>query len=295
MISCLGTAFAQKEIAIGAIYPLTGPAAPAGLDAKNGVELAVEIINGKYDLNLPLAKTAGLPAFGGLKVKYVFADHQGNPEKALSEAERLIDQEHVVALQGAYHSSATATASQVAERRGIPFLSDVSSSPSLHQRGFKWFFRTSPHDDMFSENFFLFLKELEKKGIKVNTVGVAWENTLYGTDVSNADRRFAEKYGYKMVTNVPYTAQSAELSSEVQKIKMARPQVIFHGAYVSDAILFVKTYKEMNANFQMVFGHGSGFARFGFSERARQRRRGYLLLGGLVARSGHQKTDGTHC
>jgi branched-chain amino acid transport system substrate-binding protein len=260
VISCLGAATAaQKEIVIGAIYPLTGPAAPAGLDAKNGVELAIEIINGKYDLNLPLAKTAGLPNFGGLKVRYVFADHQGSPEKALSEAERLIDQEHVVALQGAYHSSATATASQVAERRGVPFLSDVSSSPSLHQRGFKWFFRTSPHDDLFSENFFLFLKELEKKGIKVNTVGVAWENTLYGTDVANADRRFAEKYGYKMVVNVPYTAQSAELSSEVQKIKMARPQVIFHGAYVSDAILFIKTYKEMNANFQMIFGHGSGF------------------------------------
>ena len=255
------TGWAQsKEVVIGAIYPLTGPAAPAGADVKNGTELAIEIINGTYNFNLPLAKASGLPAFGGAKVKYIFADHQGNPEKSLSEAERLINESKVVALQGTYHSSAAATASQVAERHAIPFLSDVSSSPSLHQRGFKWFFRTSPHDDIFSENFFIFLKELEKKRkIKVTKVGVAWENTLYGTDVGNADRRYAEKYGYIMVVNMPYTAQSAELTSEVQKIKMGKPEVIFHGAYVSDAILFIKTYKEMNVNFQMIFGHGSGF------------------------------------
>ena len=251
---------AHHEVVIGAIYPLTGPAAPAGADVKNGTELAIEIINGEYDFNLPLAKSSGLPAFGGEKVQYIFADHQGNPEKSLSEAERLITEKHVTALQGTYHSSCAATASQVAERRGVPFLSDVSSSPSLHTRGFKWFFRTSPHDLVFSENFFKFMKELEeKKGIKSEKVGVAWENTLYGTDVGKADRKYAKQYGYDMVVDLPYTARSAELTSEVQKIKMAKPQVIFHGAYVSDAILFVKTYREMNANFDMIFGHGSGF------------------------------------
>ena len=45
---------AEKEVVIGAIYPLSGGAAPAGADVKNGAELAVEIINGKYDLSLPL-------------------------------------------------------------------------------------------------------------------------------------------------------------------------------------------------------------------------------------------------
>ena len=50
--------FAQpsKVIKIGAVYPLTGNIASTGLDCKRGAELAVDIINGKYDLNLPLAK-----------------------------------------------------------------------------------------------------------------------------------------------------------------------------------------------------------------------------------------------
>ncbi len=254
-----------KEILIGAIYPLTGPTAPAGDDLKSGAELAIEIINGTYDFNLPLAKTTGLPNLGGAKVRYIFADHQGNPEKSLSEAERLITDSKVAALQGTYQSSAAATASQAAERNGIPILVDSCSSPTLHQRGLKWFFRTSPHDEIFSENFFIFLKELEKnRKIKITKVGVVWENTLYGTDVANADKRYAEKYQCTMVVNIPYTAQSAELTSEVQRIKMAKPQVIFHGAYVSDAILFIRGYKEMNVNFEMIFGHGGGFVDSAF-------------------------------
>ena len=50
-----------KEVVIGMLYPLTGPTAQAGVDSKAAAELAVEIVNGRYDLDLPLAKTQGLP------------------------------------------------------------------------------------------------------------------------------------------------------------------------------------------------------------------------------------------
>ena len=252
--------FAADDVIIGAIYPLTGPAAPAGADLRQAAELAIDIINGDYDLDLPLARGNGLPNLGGKKIKYIFTDHQGNPEKALSEAERLITNEKVVALQGTYHSSCTATASQVAERQRVPFLCDSSSSPTLHLRNLQWFFRTSPHDAQFSENFFKFLKELkEKKGINPEKVGIVWENTLYGTDVGKADRKLAEEFGYKVVVDYPYTARSAELTSEIQKIKMSKPDIIFHAAYVSDAILFIRGYKRMDVNIDMIFGHGAGF------------------------------------
>ena len=62
----------QKVVKIGAIYPLSGNLATTGLDCKRGVEMAVEIINGKYDLSLPLAKTEGLPNLGGAKIEVIF-------------------------------------------------------------------------------------------------------------------------------------------------------------------------------------------------------------------------------
>ena len=54
----------QKVIKIGAVYPLTGNIASTGLDNRRGVDLAVDIINGKYDLDLPLAKIGGVAQSG---------------------------------------------------------------------------------------------------------------------------------------------------------------------------------------------------------------------------------------
>src|SRR6266436_6131133 len=87
-----------KEVVIGVLYPTTGPTAQAGIDSKVAAELAVEIVNGKHDLDLPLARTEGLPNLGGAKARLVVVDHQGKPELGQSEAERLITQEKVVAL-----------------------------------------------------------------------------------------------------------------------------------------------------------------------------------------------------
>src|SRR5450755_4824871 len=138
-------ALAQEEIRIGVIYPLTGAAASTGLELKNALELAADLINnGTKGLNLPLTTTGGLPNLKGAKIKLIFGDHQGNPQTGATEAERLISQEKVVALVCCYFSNVTNTASQVAERNGIPFVNPESSSATLTQRGFKWFFRTTP-------------------------------------------------------------------------------------------------------------------------------------------------------
>ena len=61
----------QKVIKIGAVYPLTGNLASTGMDCKRGVDLAVEIINGKYDLDLPFAKRGGFPTWGCKNPNYL--------------------------------------------------------------------------------------------------------------------------------------------------------------------------------------------------------------------------------
>jgi branched-chain amino acid transport system substrate-binding protein len=117
----------QKVIKIGALYPLTGNLAATGADCKRGVDLAVEIINGKYDLNLPLANEEGIPNLDHAKIEVIYADTKGDPKNGLAEAERLITEEKVVALIGAYQSAVTKTASQAAERLKIPFVCSDSS------------------------------------------------------------------------------------------------------------------------------------------------------------------------
>jgi branched-chain amino acid transport system substrate-binding protein len=241
-------ASAENEIKIGVIYPLTGAAASTGAELKNALELAADIINNGAK-NLPnhlFHEGGGLPNLKGAKIKLVFADHQGSPQVGATEAERLINQEKVVALVGAYFSNVTATASQVAERNKIPFLNPESSSATLTQRNFRWFFRTTPHDELFVQNFFEFFKDIEtKKGIKVKSVGLFNENTLWGNETAKLETRLAQEKGVSLVKAVTYPAKTTQLTSEVQLLKAASPQVVLQSSYLGDAILSMKSYKEL--------------------------------------------------
>jgi len=257
------------EVKIGVIYPMSGPTAQAGLDDKHAIELALDIINttNYKHLNLPLSKTAGLPNLGGAKVTVTIADHQGKPDLGLSESERLITQEKVASLLGCYHSSVTETASMVAERMKIPFLNPESSSPKLTRRGFKWFFRTSPHDETFSEAMFQCLFDLEKKrNIKFKTIAVIYEDTLYGSDSSRIEKGLAAKAGYQVVADIPYRRAATSLTSEVQKLKAANPDVLFPTSYASDAILLCKASKDLDYNPAVIMAQNAGHTDPSFVE-----------------------------
>ena len=238
----------QKVIKIGAVYPLSGNIASTGLDCKRGVDLAVDIINGKYgkDLNLPMAKSGGLPNLGGAKLEIVYADTKGDPKNGMSEAERLVTQEKVSAIIGAYQSSVTKTASQATERLKVPYVCSDSSSPTLTERNFKYFFRVSPHDAIFARDWFQFLKDLEKKtGKKVKTVALLYENTEFGSNVGKYAKKYAADFGYKVVADISYPANATDVTSEVGTLIKSKADVLMHASYITDAILFTKTFKEM--------------------------------------------------
>nr|WP_295768030.1 ABC transporter substrate-binding protein [Rhodoferax sp.] len=254
--------YAQQEVKIGVIYPLTGPGAAVGAELRNALELAADVINNGAPgiADLPFSAGKGLPGLKGAKIKLIFADHQANPQIGATEAERLITQEKVVAIVGAYNSAVTATASQVAERAGIPFLNPESSSASLTQRNFKWFFRTTPHDDLFVHNAFEFLKELEaKKGIKPKTVASLNENGLWGSETTKLQTKLAAEFGQNLVKQVSYAAKTTQLTSEVQTLKAANPNLLLQSSYTADAIMSIKTYKELGFLPDMILANNAGF------------------------------------
>ena len=235
-----------KVIKIGAIYPLSGNLATTGLDCKRGVEMAVEIINGKYDLSLPLSKEEGLPNLGGAKIEVIFGDSKGDPKNGMAEAERLVSQEKVVAVIGAYQSAVTKTASQATERLKIPFVNSDSTSPTLTERGFKYFFRPECTDTIFAKNQFEFIEDMKKKTkTKLESVGLLYENTEWGANVGKEEQKYAPEFKYKVVADIPYSQNATDVSSEAGKLIKAKPDVLLHASYITDAILYTKTFKEL--------------------------------------------------
>lgn len=250
-----------KEIVIGNTLGLSGPAAPTGLVTKNADELAVEIINNAYpDLDpLPLAKTEGLPNLGGAKVRVVWTDMKADPATAMAEAERMITEVKVDAMMCGMFSSCCATISEACERYGMPVLCSSQTSPKLHQRGFKWFFRSSPHDGTMAENQLQFLADLrDKKGFPIKTLALLHEDTLWGTDSADVQAELAPKYGFEVVENIAYPRDTADMSSEILRVKASNADVVLPTSYSADAIVMQKTIKELDYNPKGILAQDSG-------------------------------------
>ncbi|MBV8299911.1 MAG: ABC transporter substrate-binding protein [Candidatus Eremiobacteraeota bacterium] len=256
----------QPEIVIGAVLPLTGTLAQTGAGLRTAMVLAQDLVNGHVSYPLPAVGKSGLPHLNHARIRIEFADSQGKPDQARAAAEQLITQQHAVALIGTYASSTTATASQVAERYGIPFLNPDSTSPGLTSRGLKWFFRTTPHDGTFAENFVQFLSDLKKtkKDIGVKRVAIVGEDGLFGTGAGDAEDAAAKKGGYDVVTRVSYPATTTEVNAEVQKVKAAAPDVIMQASYLPDALLFMRGYKQQGVNVKAILAQDAGFIDPGF-------------------------------
>src|SRR6476660_8640292 len=74
--------FAQSQIKIGVIEPLSGPVAASGNYVRMGAEIARDWINAKGGVN-------------GRKVELVIEDNKSDPKEAASAAEKLIVRDKV--------------------------------------------------------------------------------------------------------------------------------------------------------------------------------------------------------
>ena len=260
------SARAADEILIGAIYPLTGNAAQIGADARNALETMAEVINGTHDpIPMLMGKGGGLDRLGGAKIRIVFADHQNDPQKARAEAERLITQDKVVALIGSYTSATAVTISQVAERYEIPYLSMDNSSPSLNKRGLKWFFRTTPHDEMFTQAMFDFFDEVGKKtGHPAKSVALFYEDSIFGSDSSAVQRKLAADAKMTVLADIKYRANSPSLSAEAQRLRAADADVLMPSSYTSDAISIMRALAEVGYKPRVVMAQAAGFQEQAF-------------------------------
>jgi branched-chain amino acid transport system substrate-binding protein len=261
-----GAALAQDTVKIGAIYPFSGNAASAGNSAKAAVEVAIDVINEAHpELGaLLLANDAGLPGLGGAKVEVVFADNQGTPAAGQNQALRLITEEQVHALLGAYQSGITLTASAIAERYGIPFLSGESVAANLTERGFQWFFRTTPIASDIARIYMEFLKDMKAQGQQVDNLAIVNENTEYGTSIAKVLSEAAAENGFNIALQIPYSANTTDVQSQVLQLKDAGPDVVIFVSYTSDAILYMKTMKALDYKPPILIGDNSGFSDASF-------------------------------
>ena len=262
---------APEKIKIGVIWPLTGGAAAAGRELRAGAELAAQIANETMPgVDMAMAQKSGIQSMSGAQIELIFKDHEANPTLGADLAKKLILDDKVHGILGCYHSSVSKTVSAVCEQYGVPMICGASTSPALTKRGFKWFYRTTPHDRWFTKDLYVFLEGLTQgkvKGVKavpkedIKNLASCCEKTEFGSHTSNLLKGFAKEYEYNMRKSLLYAAKATDLSSEVRSLKAARPDAMLFTSYTSDAILLVKTLKAQKAQPKVIWANDAGFEK----------------------------------
>jgi branched-chain amino acid transport system substrate-binding protein len=252
-----GSAFSADEVVIGNILPLSGSAAPIGMVGKQIRELAIEEIN----------EAGGIEALGGAKLKMVYADSQGKPMVAISEAERLINVEKVSVITGAFQSAVTFPSTEVAERYKVPYLVPVSVKDEITERGFKYVFRIAAKASWYARDQVKFLTEMNKID-PIKRVALVYENTDWGQSTANSWKPMLKEEGMEIVLDEPYPATAPDLTPVVIKLKKSKPDAVLFVSYAADAILLMNTIAELKVNAKAMLGSGGGHADPTFMKNA---------------------------
>jgi branched-chain amino acid transport system substrate-binding protein len=251
-----------SEVRIGLLTPTSGASRAAGIEAMHGAELAADLANGGEGA-VPLAGVGngGLARLGGAKLNIVKADTKSSPQVGAAEAARLVAEERVVGLVGAYDAAVTEVASQRTERQGIPFVNGDSPADYLTQRGLDWFFRTGPTDRMFGEAFY---STLQQEKIRPKRISMLYTTDADGESLHRVLHTLAPEANYNEHGMVKFQKGQANIVPELRELRdVKKPEVLFlMTSTASDSVHVLKTMEAMGYRPPQIFV----FARGVFSE-----------------------------
>ena len=274
-----GVTATGETIKLGAIYPLTGSVAAIGENIRHGLEMAVDEVNAAGGVN-------------GKQIELVWGDTQGDPKIGMSEAERLITQENVVALVGCYQSAVTEVVAQVAQQYQIPLISAISSATALTTHDNQYFYRLALNNMSNIENMLKFTKSAsDKMNLNLKKFAVFTDNSVLGQEVVDSAKLFADKYGFQLVDTVVHNTEASDLSPEIMKLKGLDIDFVIASQYVADAILATNTMKELNFKPKMYVTMAAGYIDPSYLQNVGANGNGMVTLAEFAADSPRGATE----
>lgn len=242
-----------SEVKVALLVPLSGPWARQGMLMRAGAELAVEEINA----------AGGVKALGGAKLKLMLFDAGDSSEKAKNAAQRMVAQEpDLVGGTGAWLSSFTLSVTEVTERAELPWLTE-SYSDAITSRGFRYVFQTAMTAENQSVTTMAEVIDLAKlAGATISRMGIVADNTASTVSFLRGVRQTElAKHNIRLVMDEIYTPPLADVTSMIQRVRSARPQLLFLGASnVSDNKLLLDKMSELGLGRGKVPMFGAGGA-----------------------------------
>ena len=198
----------DAPLVLGALLPLTGPAAPIGEEQRRGVEFAVDRIN-----------AAG--GVAGHRVEMRYEDSQGKPDIGVLSFNKLIDYDDVPAVLSAFSSVGIAVA-PIATRRERLVVNPGAQSNQLGGAS-PYLLNTIP---LVADETKVMARYIYET-LDAKNVAVIYENAAAGTDGRNDFVRDFEALGGRIVADEAIEFGQTNYRPTLLKVAAAKPDLVY--------------------------------------------------------------------
>jgi branched-chain amino acid transport system substrate-binding protein len=239
-------AAAARDVTIGIIGPLSGPAANSGISMRQAYEVAAAQVN----------KDGGV-TIGGEKsnIKLIFEDSASRPEVGVSAAQKLLTRDNVDILVGdTIASSVTLALMEVAPSfgkfmmSGQPVSIDIAKKIKADPTRFANFWKGGFNSDAYADTLYGSVKDLIASGaVKAEKKKVAFlvEDTDYGKSNVEYTAPLFKNAGWSISSSETVPLGHADFYPQLSKLRSDEPDVIISiFTSVNSGIALVKQIKE---------------------------------------------------
>ncbi|MBK9293741.1 MAG: penicillin-binding protein activator [Oligoflexia bacterium] len=179
--------------AIGVVLPLTGKSSTHGYRVLRGIQLATNL-------------------FGSSRYKLAIVDSEGNPDIAKKAVDRLVSEDHVIAIIGDVAGKTSQAVAQRAQELGVPCLT-LSQKQGLTSLG-EFVFRNNVTPDMQ-------MKTLVHQAMTINghkRFAILFPNDTYGTEYATAFWDYVLLNGGEIVAAQSYAPEETDFREPIQRL-----------------------------------------------------------------------------
>jgi branched-chain amino acid transport system substrate-binding protein len=233
-----------KDIKVGAVLAVTGPASFLGGPEARTLEMMVDDLNAKGGIN-------------GDKIQMIIKDSAGSPEKAVSFAKQLIEEEKVVAIIGPSTSGESMKLKSIAEEGKTPLISCAAAEDIVNPVA-SYVFKTPQNDSFAAQKIFQ-----EMKNLGISKVALLNSNTGFGQAGKAKIMKIAPEYGIQIVEAEEYDKQATDLSAVIAKIKANKDvQAVFNWSIEPAQAIVAKNMRQAGWEVSLFQSHGYGNIKY---------------------------------
>jgi len=193
-------AAASADIKVGCALPMTGGIAFIGEAMMQGIEVALDEVNGAGGIN-------------GEKIVLQVEDTKSDPKEANNAVAKLLEVDKIKIIYGPARSGSVLASKPLVAKAGAVLLTSVSTHPDVPGAD-KGVFRTCPSD---AAQGVVGAKLAKDLGLK--KMGSLFENSDYGKGLSDVFVAEAKKLGIEVVIEERFASQDQDFRTQLTKIK----------------------------------------------------------------------------